>query len=107
MSAVGIVGIVMGLLVVIGRGAPLMVAPATYLRWFRGLIRTNNTTRMFGALLLILCAAMAWAGATDDSTLANLLTGGGIAGVAGAGAALQARTLHPRRVDVLRGGRRT
>ena len=62
MSAVGIVGIVLGLLVVIGRGVPLMVAPATYLRWFRGLIRTNNTTRMFGALLLILCAAMAWAG---------------------------------------------
>ena len=59
-----------------------MVAPAAYLRWFTGLLQTNNTTRMFGVALLLLGGAMAWAGTTEESALASFLTIGGVAGLA-------------------------
>ena len=73
MSPVGIVSIALGLLVVCTRG-PLLVAPAATLRWFRGVIETSSGIRMLGAILLILGAAMIWAGATEGSTLASVLT---------------------------------
>lgn len=82
MSAVGIVAITLGLLVVLTRGGPLVVAPRAYLRWVRGLLQTNNTTRILGAVLLGICAAMVWAGTMDDSALAGLLTLGGLSGIA-------------------------
>ncbi len=82
MSPVGIVSIALGLLVVFLRGGPLMVAPAAYLRWVRRLIQANNTIRMLGAALLILGGVMAWAGTTDHSALASLLTVAGVASVA-------------------------
>ena len=80
MSPVGTVSIALGLLVVLGRGVPLVVAPAAYLRWLRRL--PNNTTRMLGAAALILGGAMAWAGTTDHTGLAGLLAVGGIGAVA-------------------------
>ncbi len=73
MSAVATATISLGLLVVCTRG-PLAVAPAATLRRFRQLIATNNRTRILGAFLLTLGAAMVWAGTTEDSTLASLLT---------------------------------
>ena len=72
MSVVGIVTIAFGLLVVCTRG-PLAVAPAATLRRFRGLIATNRPTRILGAVVLILGAAMVWAGTTEDSSFASLL----------------------------------
>ena len=91
MSAVGIVSIALGLLVVFGRGGPLVVAPVAYLRWLmpvrRRLSQTNKTTRILGACLLILGATMFGAGTTGDSTLADILMLGGIGGVT-VGAAL-------------------
>ena len=72
MSVVGIVTIAFGLLVVCTRG-PLAVALAATLRRFRGLIATNRPTRILGAVVLILGAAMVWAGTTEDSSFASLL----------------------------------
>ncbi len=81
MSAVGIVSISVGVLGVFFGGSSL-VAPAALLRWFKGTIRTNGRTRIFGAFLLSLGAAMIWAGASEEgsfdvnqqSTLAFILS---------------------------------
>ena len=82
MSAVGIVTITVGLLIVFTRGGPLVVAPAAYLRWVRGVLQKNNTTRILGAGVLGISAAMAWAGTTDDSDLAGFLLFVGMLGIA-------------------------
>ena len=60
MSAVGIVSISGGVLGVF-YGGSFVVAPAALLRWFKGTIRTDGRTRIFGAFLLPLGAAMIWA----------------------------------------------
>ncbi len=72
MSEVGVVSIVLGVVVVCGRGA-LLVAPAATLRWFEGVIGTNGRTRALGAVTLTLGASMAWAGALEHSGLATIL----------------------------------
>lgn len=71
-SSVGIVSIVLGLSIAISR-AFLVVAPAATLRWFAERISTEARTRAFGASMLILPAAMIWAGASEDSGLAGVL----------------------------------
>ena len=73
MSAVGIVSISGGVLGVF-YGDSFVVAPAALLRWFKGTIRTDGRTRIFGAFLLPLGAAMIWAGASEESTLAAILS---------------------------------
>lgn len=73
MSEVGVVSIVVGVIVVCGRGA-LLVAPAATLRWFGGVIATNCGTRALGAIALTLGAAMVWAGASEHSGLATVLS---------------------------------
>ena len=82
MSAVGIVSISVGVLGVF-YGGSLLVAPAALLRWVKGtIIRTDGRTRIFGAFLLTLAAAMIWAGASEEgsfdvnqqSTLAAILS---------------------------------
>ena len=80
MSAVGVVSIALGLLVVCGRG-PLVVAPAAWLRWLRGLIETNKTTRIFAAFLMVISAAMVWAGTADATALAVILRLWGLLGL--------------------------
>ncbi len=82
MSAVGVVTIALGILVVGGR-ATLLVAPAATLRWFKETVASNHRLRTLGAFLVPLGAAMAWAGASEDSGLATFLTvfGWGILGV--------------------------
>ncbi len=81
MSAVGIVTIALGVLVVCGRGT-LLVAPAATLCWFKETIASNGRLRTLGAFLVTLGVAMAWAGASEDSGLATFLTvfGWGILG---------------------------
>ena len=76
MSEVGVVSIVLGVVVVCGRGA-LLVAPAATLRWFEGVIGTNGRTRALGAVTLTLGASMAWAGALEHSGLVTILSVGG------------------------------
>jgi hypothetical protein len=73
MSEVGVVSIVLGVVVVCSRGA-LLVAPAATLHWFEGMIATNGRTRAFGAFVLILGAAMVWAGASEHTGLATVLS---------------------------------
>ncbi len=73
MSAVGIVTIALGVLVVFGRGA-LLVAPEPSLRWFKETIASNGRLRTLGAFVVTIGAAMAWAGASEDSGLATFLT---------------------------------
>ncbi len=73
MSEVGIVSILVGVVVVCGRGA-LLVAPAATLHWFEGVIATNGGTRALGAFVLTLGAAMVWSGASEHSGLATVLS---------------------------------
>ena len=73
MSEVGAVSIVLGVVVVCSRGA-LLVAPAATLRWFEGVIGSNTRTRALGAVMLTLGASMAWAGASEHSGLATILS---------------------------------
>ena len=73
MSSVGIVTIALGVLVVCGRG-PMLVAPEPSLRWFQELIDTNGRLRLLGGFMIVLGAAMAWAGASEDNVLASILT---------------------------------
>ena len=73
MNAVGIVTIALGVLVVCYRGT-LLVAPAPTLRWFKEPVASNGRLRPFGSFLVTLGAAMAWAGASEDSGLATFLT---------------------------------
>jgi hypothetical protein len=77
MSAVGIVSIAVGILAVCGRGA-LLLAPAATLRWFKRQVETNGRVRVMAVIGLILGAAMLWAGNSDDSVLATVLTVFGI-----------------------------
>ena len=70
MSEVGVVSIVVGVVIVCSRGA-LLIAPAATLNWFRGVIATDSRIRALGALVLILGAAMIWAGGSDHSDLAT------------------------------------
>ncbi len=72
MSAVGIVTIALGVLVV-GARTTLLVAPGATLRWFKETIASNGRLRTLGAFLLTLGAVMAWAGASEDSGLATFL----------------------------------
>jgi len=58
---------------VCGRGA-LLVAPAATLHWFEGVIATNGGTRALGTFVLTLGAAMVWAGASEQSGLATVLS---------------------------------
>ena len=73
MSTIGIVSIAVGVSVVCGRGL-LLVAPSATLRWFNGIVETNGRIRALGAFVLALGAAMIWAGASEDSVLAIILT---------------------------------
>ena len=52
----------------------LLVAPAASLRWFKEKIRTNGRIRILGALALTLGATIVWAGASEDSVLATILS---------------------------------
>ncbi len=72
MNPVGVVSIVLGVLVVGGRGS-LLVAPEATLRWFKGLIATNGRLRLLGGFMLTVGAAMVWAGSPEDSVLAFIL----------------------------------
>ena len=81
MSALGIVTITLGVLVVCGRGT-LLVAPALTLRWFKETVASDHRLRTLGASFVPLGAAMVWAGASEYSGLATFLTvfGWGILG---------------------------
>jgi hypothetical protein len=72
-SEVGVVSIVIGVVVVCGRAA-LLVAPAATLQRFEGVIATDGGTRALGAFVLTLGAAMVWAGASEHSGLATVLS---------------------------------
>ncbi len=73
MSAVGIVTIALGVLMMCGR-VPLLVAPEATLRWFKETIASNGRLRTLGAFPVTLGAAMVWAGASEDSGLGTFLT---------------------------------
>ena len=73
MNAVGIVTIAFGVSILCGRGL-MLVAPAPTLRWFKETVASNARIRTFGSFLVTLGAAMAWAGASEDSGLATFLT---------------------------------
>ena len=73
MSTVGIVSIVLGALVVGGRGT-MLLAPEAGLHWFKEVIATNGRLRLLGGFMIVLGVAMAWAGASEASVLASIMT---------------------------------
>ena len=73
MSTVGVVSVAVGSLFLCLR-ASVLVAPVATLRWFKATIGTNGPIRTLGACLLTVGVTMAWAGATQDSTLAFFLS---------------------------------
>ena len=73
MSAVGIVTIALGVLMMCRR-VPLLVAPEATLRWFKETVASNSRLRTLGAFLVPLGPAMVWAGSSEDSGLATFLT---------------------------------
>ncbi len=73
MSVVGVTTIVFGIIVLCTRG-PLLIAPAAALRLLRRLIKTDGRIRTMGIVVLPLCPSMLWAGSTDESGLAMLLS---------------------------------
>jgi len=72
MSSVGIVSIAVGVVVVCFR-APLLLAPAPTLRWFKSTIASDARIRGLGLLVLAIGAPMFWAGRSEDSFLATVL----------------------------------
>jgi hypothetical protein len=72
MSAIGIVSMAVGLLIIVSRGL-LVLAPAATLRWFGGIIQPEAKTRIFGICALLVAAPMIWAGASETSGLGILL----------------------------------
>jgi len=77
-SAVGVVSIAAGVVIVCLRGATL-VAPAATLRWVTGALRRSGAIRLMGMVTVTLGAGMVWAGASEDHTLATILSIGGAA----------------------------
>jgi len=77
MSTIGIASIAVGVFAVGGRGA-LLVAPAATLGWFKRQMETNTRIRIMATVGLWLGVMMFWAGSTDESVLAMVLTGLGI-----------------------------
>jgi hypothetical protein len=77
-SAVGVVSTAAGLVIIYLRGATL-VATAPTLRWVTGALRRSGAIRLMGMVILALGAAMVWAGASEDRTLATILSIGGVA----------------------------
>ncbi len=73
MSTVGVVSIGLGALSIWGRSY-LLVAPERTLRWFRGVISSNGRLRALGAVMLMLGATLIWAGASEESGLASVLS---------------------------------
>ncbi len=73
MSAVGIVTIALGVLMMCRR-VPLLVAPEATLRWFKETIASNGRLRALGGFAVTFGAVMVWAGTSEDSGLATLLT---------------------------------
>ena len=73
MNAVAIVSIALGVLTVCSRGYSL-VAPASALRSFRTMVGTNRGLRILGAFLLLIGLTMIWAGFSQDSGLADVLS---------------------------------
>ena len=72
MSSAGIVCIVFGSFIVIYCGL-MVVAPTTTLRWNKDMISTETRVRTLGLYALVLPALMIWAGASEDTVLANVL----------------------------------
>ena len=73
MSPIGVVTIALGVLMMCRR-APLLVAPEATLRWFKGTISSNGRLRALGGFAMTFGAVMVWAGTSEDSGLATLLT---------------------------------
>ena len=73
MEPVGIVSIVLGVLTVCARGF-LVVTPEATLRWLQRLIRSNSRMRTLGAFVVTLGVVMVWAGNSEDSGLASVLS---------------------------------
>jgi uncharacterized protein YjeT (DUF2065 family) len=73
MSPVGVASIALGIVIFFSRAA-LMLVPARFLGWFGGVIEKRTGVRIFGLFLLVLGGALMWAGSTQQSGLASILS---------------------------------
>jgi hypothetical protein len=73
MNVVGIATIALGLFVLATR-LPLVVAPAATVMAYRSALGTIPRVRGIGVVVVLLGAAATWAGTTENSALAGILT---------------------------------
>ncbi len=72
MSTAGMVAMFLGVLIVCSRG-PLLLIPASALRWFGEAIKTEGRTRVSGAIVVIIAVPMIWSGMSENTGLASVL----------------------------------
>ena len=72
MSSVGIVATFLGVLVICSRG-PLLLVPASALRWFGAAVKTKGRTRIFGVIAVLIAVPMIWSGVSETTGLAGVL----------------------------------
>ncbi len=72
MSTAGMVAMFLGVLIVCSRG-PLLLIPATTLRWFSEAIKIEGRTRGFGAIVVLIAVPMLWSGMSENTGLASVL----------------------------------
>lgn len=92
MSVSGLVAAFIGI-VIIGIRAPLVVAPASALRWLSWAVETEGRTRAFGTVATLIAAPVIWCGVYETSALANVML---IIGVFFAAVTVLALILFPR-----------
>jgi hypothetical protein len=72
MSTAGMVTMFLGVFIICTR-APLVLIPATALRWLGEAIKTERRTRVYGAIAALIAVPMIWAGTTENTELASVL----------------------------------
>ncbi len=72
MSTAGMVTMVLGVLIICTRG-PLLLIPASALRWFGEAIKTEGRTRVCGAIVVLIAVPMIWSGMSENTGLASVL----------------------------------
>ncbi len=72
MSTAGMVAMFLGVLIVCSRG-PLLLIPASALRWFGEAIKTEGRTRVSGAIVVLIAVPMIWSGMSENTGLASVL----------------------------------
>ncbi len=72
MSTAGMAAMFLGVLIICSR-VPLVLIPASALRWFGEAIKTEGRTRVSGAIVVLIAVPMIWSGMSENTGLAGVL----------------------------------